>query len=747
MSEIFISIQLNLIKGDHVVSLFDNIEKTAINISSIEVIVHTDKSDELTTRVVQDESKKRKFKIKCISTDSVRTYGTLWKPFNLLFKETNKNAYFILNTSDEIKFVTYGWDKKLKKYKNYYQDDIFRLRCSKYKYRNYFDFWECGFAPDGISFYTKKWMELCGDRNPCIDPDSFQQSIAYYLYTSDKFSSDQINRDIAINDIEISGEVTVAKYNDNIKKYRQLLINTRAWFVLMSHEMQEEAKRISMRLKVEILLKKDLKKYSYIENFIEKKFIVLDESNKKLIMEIDYRLSKFLIFIKNSYRIFSFKYYSGGVIFKNNGIASFFIYIASRLKNGEHILHFFLNIYSVINLSIEFFINKVSSLLPSIETRNHKAYVDIFLNLKNQKISELLFSDSSTIDTYDNNIRPYLSIHLSTNRIDNLIELINNIENTVENIHDIELIIHVDKSDYKIINYLESYKNSGNLLIKYFASDLVTDFKYLYKAYNPLISLTSKSVKFISLISDEIRFKTPGWDKIILGYSNYYQDGIFRLKLSKYKYFNYNDEWECGFAPDSLAFYSRDWIFLQGMWNPCTGPDSFQSLVSFYMMRAVEFTHTQYCRDIVDPFLLFSGEGASIGLVGDAKRKRIADNNYDWFKLFSFNNLSIAKRNACILIAFIEYKKIISYSNYLELRILDDGCYIYIVDGQKIKFKIYYKLSYAMTIFKIITRAPLIHYYAGGGKSVIKKNPLNGLRMMAMTYAPRIEGLLGGKIQ
>ena len=53
----------------------------------------------------------------------------------------DKRSYFISCTGDRVLNKTKNWDDKLRAYKSFYNDDIFRIRCSSHKERRYFDFW------------------------------------------------------------------------------------------------------------------------------------------------------------------------------------------------------------------------------------------------------------------------------------------------------------------------------------------------------------------------------------------------------------------------------------------------------------------------------------------------------------------------------------------------------------------------------------------------------------------------------
>ena len=88
---------------------------------------------------------------------------------------------------DRVLNETKNWDKKLEEYKNFFEDGIFRIRCSSHKLRSYFDFWECCFAPSNITFTTSKLIKIIGDLSPCFSHDAFQRCLFFYLESHDNF--------------------------------------------------------------------------------------------------------------------------------------------------------------------------------------------------------------------------------------------------------------------------------------------------------------------------------------------------------------------------------------------------------------------------------------------------------------------------------------------------------------------------------------------------------------------------------
>lgn len=246
-----------------------------------------------------------------------------------------------------------------------------------------------------------------------------------------------------------------------------------------------------------------------------------------------------------------------------------------------------------------------------------------------------------------------VSIQLNSNRPIAIAELISNIEETSSNPSDIEVLINTDAGDDECKKTIELLQSKTAIQLRFIQTNIIKSYKDLWKPLNELLKHTDPSSHFVANFSDEFRFKTKGWDDVIRKYINYYEDGVFRVRLSRYRYYSYSDFWECVFAPDSLAFYSKKWLDIVGMWCPCLGPDSWQQLVSYYLITARKFSHIQYNRDIVEPFIEFKGEGVSVGLDKAAIKERVKNNVELWFETVSHEMQEKAKYAAANLQAHI----------------------------------------------------------------------------------------------
>jgi len=740
----FVSIQLNSNRPAQLAWFFDSLESTAAAPEDIEVLLHIDKGDSAMEAAVAHEQQRRRFTLRILQTDLVKSYATLWKPLNPLFKMTHPDVYFVINLSDEILFETKGWDSILRQYVGYYPDHIFRLRASKYRFRNYTDFWECGYAPDSIAFYSRRWLELSGDWNPCLGPDSFQQSVAFYMFTSDRLSSQQFCRDIALPDMHFSGEGAGCGLEGKVK-YDRICTNYRAWFVLMSHTMQEEAKRRAMRMKAHMIAHQHggLEKAKVIEHSRTKQFSIYRSETGKNIKKISYRLSYIRVTLTNLLRIpCMIRYWGGNDEDINFTISSITLMIAAYIPFGvpaltyigarrlqykkwrsqakylfiylHHILlqmedkidilkevfakwylhvqkrpailldkknHISIRIsmgvtawvmavsfYSVILTTIELLPMSLRGILAPVRpfARTIKNTVKHRLNAapelrfllsykvvvfkqallwlvlqpivllvesikwifwpwkKIRQCADNLFVKYITYHTQKRNKQKRVldvfdrikamaplkkmahddiifSLHIRNNQPKQIAAILDNIESTAHNSNHIEVILYLHDQVTKTIVERENSQRKIHLYC------YITEQAHKQIADSRLLSFTHTNAYFVAHFDEEVRFVTHGWDTRLMYYIGYYSDDIFRLRTSTQRFRNYVNFRECDIAPDSLAFYTRKWLMIQGNLGPYARPHSFQQYISYYIFTSNPFSHTQYYREIAVPHIQLEG--------------------------------------------------------------------------------------------------------------------------------------------
>lgn len=196
------------------------------------------------------------------------------------------------------------------------------------------------------------------------------------------------------------------------------------------------------------------------------------------------------------------------------------------------------------------------------------------------------FSITNEIYHYDKNF-PLLSIHVASNRPDQITEFIKNIHSTCENKNAYEIIVKVDAEDPVMIacvNKLE--KQYGEQHVKILIGPRKQGPWSLWEFYNQLYCMAHEKAYFMCLFSDEVRFSTPGWDQILKKYIGFYKDNIFRLKLSDNHLRNFYRMREVMSSPDNFPFITRKWMDICGLWGDCHSPDTFQQAVSYYLGKS-----------------------------------------------------------------------------------------------------------------------------------------------------------------
>ncbi len=253
-----------------------------------------------------------------------------------------------------------------------------------------------------------------------------------------------------------------------------------------------------------------------------------------------------------------------------------------------------------------------------------------------------------------------ISLHLNSNKPNDFYSLIQSIENTISDIQKLEIIVHIDEGDIEMMSEINNINSNYPNLVKYIETNLIESFSDAWKPLNLLLKETSKDIQIISCISDNLRFEKKNWDIILLSYSEKFDDNIYRLRCSKYKFQKYDDIWQCGYKPDSYAFYSKKWLETVGEWCPCIGPDTYHECISFYMNKIL----SDYNRDIVVSEMFFSGETVSTGLSLKSRLNRTRIYYKAFFKLMSYEIQVKALEKANLLISKINTKPIRKLNNY-----------------------------------------------------------------------------------
>jgi len=260
-----------------------------------------------------------------------------------------------------------------------------------------------------------------------------------------------------------------------------------------------------------------------------------------------------------------------------------------------------------------------------------------------------------------------ISLHLNSNRSTSFEKLIKSIVNTTSDISKVEVIVHIDSGDKIMEESISQLNERYPNLIRTISSNLIKSFADAWKPLNIILESTSETVKFISCISDDIQFITKNWDEILLKYENYYLDNIIRIRCSKFRYANYTDVWQCGYMPDSYAFYSKKWFEITKEWNPCIGPDSYNECISYYLKNI----GAEYDRDIINKEIDFLGQEVSTNLDIKTRMQRSRIYYKAFFKLMSFRTQKRAYKKALLIAEYIAKKNNTKEFNEISISILN----------------------------------------------------------------------------
>jgi hypothetical protein len=340
--EILLSIHMSSNRADQFVTFLDRLESSADEPSRIEVMAHIDDGDEMMHALTAAEAAKRRLRVSPVSRPRDGFYG-LWKAFDHLLRATSPGAYFVVNFNDEMHFKERGWDTRLQKYVGLFPDHIFRLRTSVQRNRNYYDYWEAGFANDTSAIMTRRWLEVGGGWCPCNGPDTFQQTVAYYFGWLHRFNAQRPYRELAVDDLQIAG--SGANHGLEGQKLRERLRGAIApWFHLVSRPVQEEAARRAQLLHATIWAEaRGLDNHEITDNRARRSIDVVERSTGAVKTRLSYRLSGLRIGLTNARRRLNYGYFGGGGDTVPNAWHNLQQYLALRYRWYSQVIDVYYN--------------------------------------------------------------------------------------------------------------------------------------------------------------------------------------------------------------------------------------------------------------------------------------------------------------------------------------------------------------------------------------------------------------------
>ena len=401
-NDFLISILFNTNNIDKSVSIIKKFFEKTTDPEKIQFCIKIDNDDMNFQDNFLKEMSKFKFNFVILSSPKGRGFIDLWQWINYLFKVSSKNSKFVLNISDEMYVEEKGWDKNLEKYVGLEKDNLYRLRTSVYKNRNYHDLWECGYAPDTTAIYTRKYISLQGNFSPCFGPDNGQQIVAYYLSKLNYPRHTQFLRDKVINDISFKGQGTnIGLTEEQLRNRRNL--NHLLWLNIFTYKNQTDYFQRARKIQVEII-KQQFKNSNFKE--YDKKYILsyFTKDNKDNKIKNNLHLTKQISYLKlffyNISRYDFFKYNTGyyknkfpSVIFTLYFLINKKFILFKEKKSNDKLINLLIGLEKNIRSIFHDYVNKLLfefhckyfNQKEKIDSKILELYQKYILNIENKK--------------------------------------------------------------------------------------------------------------------------------------------------------------------------------------------------------------------------------------------------------------------------------------------------------------------------------------------------------------------------
>lgn len=289
-------------RPENVYEFVKNFSEHAKNKNSFELLLGVDQGDEKTIIAANKAMHDFGVSVKAVEFINPDGYFSLNLGYNTLISLADPSSYFDWLLNDEIRISTHNWDEILEKYKNFFPDNIFRLRLSNFYLKNYYDVFECMPSPDNYSIQTRKWMKIVKDWGECWAPDPWIECIDYFLRMDDNFIDNSgVWRSVPIYDLKLEGQEANQNQSEQISEAKIKRIFP-GWEHYTSQKYQEIYKKYASLIKAEIL--KTQYPNSYIEDIKDTKTIYLYNNSlkEKILMQWNYKVPKYMIYLCDGYK-------------------------------------------------------------------------------------------------------------------------------------------------------------------------------------------------------------------------------------------------------------------------------------------------------------------------------------------------------------------------------------------------------------------------------------------------------------
>lgn len=234
-----------------------------------------------------------------------------------------------------------------------------------------------------------------------------------------------------------------------------------------------------------------------------------------------------------------------------------------------------------------------------------------------------------------------ISFIMPSRRLDNVEGFLDNIEQTTADLTCVEVLVKFDDDQPGVTEFIEAQIKKRPFTIKYIITPRLEGIYSVWVAMEQLFFQTDPDTYFIQILSDEPRFQTPHWDKVLRNYIGFFKDDVFRLRLSSMKFANYPSHYECTFRPDSFPIYTRRWLELTEGTGNCWGSDAYQQCVAYQLSLGVGsymnvYRENALCRDVVVYDIDLYGLEFGVGVSREEKIERHKRNLREWNRLTTY---------------------------------------------------------------------------------------------------------------
>jgi hypothetical protein len=279
------------IHKDKLSGLFANLETTARDMDSFEVLVKLDDENPEMIAYLETEKRQRPFSIRYIATPRLNGYWNLYLAYNELWEMSSPETYFVIAINDETRFATQHWDDILRRYVGYFPDNIFHLRFGeKRRHLQFKSLVECIPHGEYCAFFTKKWLSLTeGIAVGEAAVDTGQECVNYFLRTRCGYF-----RGIAVDAIKVANEeiAVSASHGLSRKEWHKKLWGIYGLYAkLLTRDKIENFYRLARKLNAYIWASEnDLPQFEIEDGRADKKILVKINSQSAPLKSFPYEV-------------------------------------------------------------------------------------------------------------------------------------------------------------------------------------------------------------------------------------------------------------------------------------------------------------------------------------------------------------------------------------------------------------------------------------------------------------------------